>query len=1577
MPWSPPEVEAEAEADVASGDWSPPEASGWSPPEVAEIIPLSESSLAEYNKRFPASHLGEPTPWDTTTELTTALAQDLDKPLFHIVPELTPEEQAALKEASPEEQRKAGYAQGTAAAVNSLTTPINLGLIAGTMGLGAGPALGRAIALGFAVSMGKHVPEIAQRLGEQYALPEKDRDQQLIGQLIAEGAATTGFTAAAGFGGLKPTPKPGEVAGRMLGEQVKRADLEGSINRAASDETAQRAVPTIERPVPPEGSVGPWTPPEVLERSAPVSERPGEAPEQPAAAGPLDTAALLTESTLPAPTIEQPKPTPAIVPEQSLPKAPVGAGEIVPIEGRAGTPLPAEPAQAAAKIEKHIDEVTEAAKYKPGDRLTLTPKEIKSELVGRLEKAIEDAPSEADALKDEMVTLQVATGANYKPIMGEKPLLEVHIASKSGETPKFHKHYLEALQKLPKVEISIPGDGNFKVHNTKESLSKVLEKAKKVSTSPQGQLTVKTRGLSKEDKAWVQQQLNQPPGTSAVGFPVGAPVPAIPPPTPAPGTTMIQGGRLPVTLPRTGEGSVSIPQIMQSLVNVQRVAGSDAGNIRTGRLYQRALGIFKPHEEVIRLGSADSIPTATHEVGHALQKQLYGSVKASGLRTLPFDVRRELQGMGKNLYGSRKPVAGYTGEGFAEFMRYWLTTEDAAKVAPKTTAFFESQVLTKYPDVANALKDARAQLDIWRYQGSVERARRQLVREPGTFSRIAKALGSLVSYQGQFESGAPLEAVSKAAARKLGRPLPPSQDPFKIFSVKRGSAGATVERMAMNNMLDIWGNPVGPSLAEALAPVKGQRKQSGLYLFDKAAEMRWRQGKNPGISLEDAQHIKATYDSPEFQIAAQKYFDWQNGLLDYLVQADPSMADTVAKIRANDFYVPLARLIDPAAAKRAAAQARSNPLMRMHGSGLPVKDIFDQTFLNAARLVNRAHKSMVTNAVVKVAEIPGLGHLIEEVPQARVMEGFNFEKIRDQLEGMGVDTSSIPPDEMIQYASLADKPKGSDPIISVKTPAGDTKWYHVDPRLYDALEGLQTYSLKNALPGIPGLGVALDLVLGAPARAFRLGTTGLRAPFSLITNPTRDLQTLIAQTSVNPARVAAEYPAALASVIREGFGGKAGPEVQAFYNLAAHMGQPLGLDISHTKRVSNELFHGRILRVVKNPVDHLRQLLSITEAAPRVAELTAIAREVGWTPGTKMTPDQSVQMGLGSKQSTVDFSASGNVSRIINAAVPFYNPAVQGLRAFGRALRDHPGRSVLLGAAVFTAPALLNWWKNKDKEWYKMLPWRERYTYTNIDDGANVWRIPRPFEWGNAFQVMPEALLDSWYRRDPEAVKQAIGHVFETTNPVDLPVLAKIAKEQWSNRIAFWDRPIVPRGEQDLPAAMQVGPYTTKLAVAINRAFPGLSPRRVDSALRSYFGGTAGDLTSLLGLGASQVDREWERSDVPILGTLFRRGGEFNAQNQAISDFYDAWLPAKAKVDAQNQRGKAGTPLPAGFVVTPADHVSAKVGEEFSQAITVLLRLANSAKEQKARQELYRTAGDLANQANAVMKNAAKANQPP
>lgn len=998
---------------------------------------------------------------------------------------------------------------------------------------------------------------------------------------------------------------------------------------------------------------------------------------------------------------------------------------------------------------------------------------------------------------------------------------------------------------------------------------------------------------------------------------------------------------LPTTAqPSAPKGAVSAPQVITSLENVVKSAGGNSP-VRIGRFFQKAYGIFKVMPEVIRIRTANDIPTSAHETGHALQKQLYQSVKSSALKQLPTDVKNELIGLGQALYKNKKPSAGYTSEGFAEFLRIYLATDDAPKLAPKTLQYFEKNILANNPHIVASLTESRRLIDTFRNQGAVVRAQMALDQGPGFRQRAAKIWDDYLGTKATVEELDPLRKLSESYQQTTGKTLPPGEDPFLTASWKRGTAGSTVQTMVERGMVDPTGNIVGPSLKEALAPVRNRKEDFTLYLFGRRAVERWGKGKNPGISLEDAQFLVKQFESPEFQLAADKVYEWQRGVLMYVAEANPTLAPAIAAIlKASRDYVPLARVIDPKQATAASLLGSSNPLMRMRGSGRVVKDIFPQILENTARLVAHSNKRMVLDQVLKMAQEEGMGYLIEKVPKDRVPTTFNFEQIRKTLEDMGVDTTAISQDEMITFFHSAHKPKGTDPIVPVKTATG-IEWYYVDPEIYNVLNGLDVYRLPKAM----------DLFLGAPGRVFRLGTTGLRASFSLVTNPSRDIQTFIAQTKsdANPAELASAYFSSLGEVIKSGLGGKESPHVKAFYQLGAQLGQPLGLDISYTKKASGQLFKGKTFQVVTNPLDHLRELFSITEAGPRVAELKLMAEKVGWTPGTPMTMEQAVQMALAAKRVTVDFSAAGSVSKVINQAVPFYNPAIQGTRSFARAFKENPKRAILVGATAFTIPTLINWWKNKDEEWYRDLPWREKYLYYNIGEGNNVWQIPKPFEWGNAFSTVPEALLDTWYEKDPEGLKEALGHVFETTNPVDYPVILKVAKEQWQNRIDFFDRPIVPRGQIDLPPGEQKGEYSSKLATWLGQAFPEtISPRRVDAAIRSYFGGAVPDLMDALGLGAHKKERAFERSDIPVFGRMFRRGGTDSANSQALADFYDEHSRYSSK--ARSKERPLTGPEAAYWAQLRGAHAIIKAATD----------IARETKELEARQKLYREASQEA-----------------
>lgn len=1072
-----------------------------------------------------------------------------------------------------------------------------------------------------------------------------------------------------------------------------------------------------------------------------------------------------------------------------------------------------------------------------------------------------------------------------------------------------------------------------------------------------------------------QQEIFQtrPKGTSGMGRPVAG----LPAPPPGTATGVHASTGLPVHMDRTLPGRIDNPTVMAALENVMRAIGSQVP-IRTGRFYQRALGIYKSFVETIRLRQADDIPTAAHEVAHAFSDVIFGSplsrplIAAVGNKA----VVKELRALGKALYGNRQPVAGYTAEGLSELTRLWLTTEDAAKQAPAATAWFENTLLAAHPEMAEALSAAREKIDLWRGQGAKGRAQAQMQGPPGAVARLKAAARKFLGTQAQIEEFEPLRELSEGFAKTAGRRLAPAADPFLLASAKRGSAGAVMDTMVERGMVDVWGNITGPGLKEALARVKPAEAQDfALYLWSRRALERWALGKNPGMAREDAVHLRTALETPAFVDAANKWYRWWDGILQYVKDANPAgNGPLIEAIRKGSHdYVPLARVLDPLRTKGESAHGTGGGLQRMHGSGLPIRDIYQQSLLVAEKMISKAHKDMVLEAVFKLSREEGMGWLVEKVPRARVMESVNIEKIRQQLEAAGVDTSAIAADELLQFASHQDAPRGSDPIMVRETPTGP-EWYQVPARVYDLLQGLDPARL----------GPVADLFLAAPNRLFKLGTTGLRASFSLVTNPIRDFPTFMLQSiHGNPAARAGAYVHSLFDIMRAGLTGKEPAEWAAFKRLGVQGGMFLGGDVQHARREARTLFRGKFMRRVASPVEALRDALSFTEAVPRLAELRLAGKELGWTPGTPMTPNQAIAMSLAAKRITTDFSAAGDQGKMWNQVMPFYNASIQGTRAFlrafkrGQGLRDVPHAAlftVLKGVSLLTVPVLYNWWRNKDKEWYRQLPWRERYLYTNVEGpGGEVVQVPRPPEWGNAFMVLPEMLFDTWHAHDPESARRGLEHIFETQNPVQLPSVFETAKQQWENEISFFNRPIVPRSEIDLPPGEQRAYFSSKLAVGLGNAFPSqVSPRRVDAAVRSLAGGLGGDVMDAPGqlmraLGIEEADRGAEPADWPIAGRLFRRGGQFSANNQVLADFWDAYTRSQSELQAQHRHDREGT-----TALSTVDFERARLLSRYHAVVKLELEIAARTKDPEARRKLYQSAAQSAREGLGVQAPAAR-----
>nr|WP_294577618.1 hypothetical protein [uncultured Rhodopila sp.] len=214
--------------------------------------PRPPTHIADTTGGGPPVSAGEGDVWAPVWEGLEEFHQAKDQPLMHVVPELTPEEMDTLRKgASPDEQREAGIAQGVAQNINGLTTPQNVSLLVGTMGLTGLPRVARAVALTFAAMMGKHSWDVANQLGEELGKSPADQDSVKIGELIGDGLVSTGMAGLTGFAGARPSPQPGRLmAGAIDSEPGSFSNVEGEA--LAGVDAQQIRMPTIEMPGGPE-----------------------------------------------------------------------------------------------------------------------------------------------------------------------------------------------------------------------------------------------------------------------------------------------------------------------------------------------------------------------------------------------------------------------------------------------------------------------------------------------------------------------------------------------------------------------------------------------------------------------------------------------------------------------------------------------------------------------------------------------------------------------------------------------------------------------------------------------------------------------------------------------------------------------------------------------------------------------------------------------------------------------------------------------------------------------------------------------------------------------------------------------------------------------------------------------------------------------------------------------------------------------------------------------------------------------------------------------------------------------------
>lgn len=243
--------------------------------------------------------------------------------------------------------------------------------------------------------------------------------------------------------------------------------------------------------------------------------------------------------------------------------------------------------------------------------------------------------------------------------------------------------------------------------------------------------------------------------------------------------------------------------------------------------------------------------------------------------------------------------------------------------------------------------------------------------------------------------------------------------------------------------------------------------------------------------------------------------------------------------------------------------------------------------------------------------------------------------------------------------------------------------------------------------------------------------------------------------------------------------------------------------------------------------------------------------------------------------------------RWLSVMIPFFNAQIQGLDVLYRALKgDMPYndqleirkklvmRGLLMAGGTMGYAALM-----QDDEAYKRAKPEERLAnwFVYVPGVSEPVRVPIPFELGYLFKALPEAIFNKMASDDKgKDLTSGMGKLLMQSNPFSLPQAVKPLTEVVLGK-SFFAGDIESAREQRMLPTERYRETTTEIAKLIGgiTGDAGLTPIKIDYLIRGYTGGLGIALVQLANpVLASKADNVQEPSTkpskLPFIGGLFQ-----------------------------------------------------------------------------------------------------------
>ena len=766
-------------------------------------------------------------------------------------------------------------------------------------------------------------------------------------------------------------------------------------------------------------------------------------------------------------------------------------------------------------------------------------------------------------------------------------------------------------------------------------------------------------------------------------------------------------------------------------------------NITEGQIRKKdVLGTFNRNNKGIRIKFSNDLPTACHELGHALDLKynIQSKLTESMKNELLTRHRKKVQA-----FIASYPESKRLGEAIAEYNREFLQNRD--------------NVLNRFPEFSkfylNSMsEDDRANMfaladNINAYYVASAKTAQPSVRLRSEGQPDYRTFGEKLKdkckhlYQMFVDSNAAINDFSKATGSNA-----------YILATNAAYADARAGQIIVGALFDKDGTMVSEGLTAALNEINlnddVEYKAFGEYLIVKHGPefMETTGGDVFSHPIENtaewmnkrAAELEEKY--PAFKESAEKLYNFQNQFL-YTWGVETGLISEEVYNEWTErwkYYVPFNRVIvrDSRNGFVVGDQSRrgfANQTSGIHKAKGSTRDIYhpvDNIMMNIIRMVKAGMSNQVMVEIADAAVKNNVdANIMEKIPAPMVGKNFYTEALKKKLATQFEDANAMGQIADESLDAIEDIIDGIDAVItqySVGKAVGDKVtllrdgkeefWKINDPFLLESLTKMQ-----------PNRAGGLLEAYAVMSRFMTSNITGNNIIWALSRNAPKDLGTLYTYSPTkSPIKIFGGIAKAYSNNIKNAVGVEVDPYYMEYLAMGGGKTSAYTADINTADRARKQMrikatqqkrHIPQLSSLIKSPIEMIELVSDTVELGPRFATYRAL-RNQGVEPQRAFYEACDV---------TVNFRRSGWMSRQINMVTPFFNANVQGIDKFVRFFTaanvpTNEKAKVLAGrAAFFVAQSALMAaitialnYRDKDKE--------KEYEQLSTFTKNNYWCIP-------------------------------------------------------------------------------------------------------------------------------------------------------------------------------------------------------------------------------------------------------------